>query len=74
MILKHKENSKGQKCAKERLVLLVVLYMAVVQAAPCVWNSKLYTHLLFVQQADNLKMSLIHHSTQTETYKRKILQ
>lgn len=57
MILKHKEktDSKGQKCAKERLVLLVVLYMAVVQAAPCVWNSKFYTHLLFVQQADNLE-------------------
>lgn len=39
---------------KERLILQVVLYMAVVQVAPFVWNSKLYTHLLFVQQAHNL--------------------
>jgi len=38
MILNHKEK----------------MCKGVVQAAPCVCNSKLYTHLLFKQQADNL--------------------
>lgn len=48
------QENRSQICAKEKLILLVLLYMAVVQVAPCVWNSKLYAHLLFVQQADNL--------------------
>lgn len=51
----HKENRQwGQICAKEKLILQVVLYMAVVQVTPCVGNSKVYAHLLFVQKAENL--------------------